>query len=97
MDFCGSCGCEICRGFSSFFMGICIGIETMGRGSNIEAMPPMFIPKFNPGIPLLLSILGGELPRLALGNPLECCCDIATLCEFCMLLSGAVVLIMFSS
>lgn len=99
IGFCVSWGWEIGKGFSSFFMGIweiCIGIDVIGRGSNIELMPPTFIPIFNPGMPLLFSILG-EFPRFVFGNPLECCCDIVTLCEFCILVNGAVVLIIFSN
>jgi len=100
IGFCVSWGWEIGKGFSSFLRGIwdiCIGIDAIGRGSNIELMPPIFIPMFNPGMPLLFSILGGEFPRFVFGNPLECCCDIVTLCEFCILVNGAVVLMIFSN
>lgn len=99
IGFCVSWGWEIGKGFSSFLMGsweICIGIDTMGRGSNIDPILPMFIPMFNPGMSLLFSILGGEFPRLVFGKPLECCCDIVTLCEFCILVND-VVLIMLSN
>lgn len=72
-------------------------MDTIGMESNIELIPPIFIPIFNAGIPLLFSMLGGELSRFIFGNPLECCCDIVTLCEFCIFGNGAVVLIMPSS
>lgn len=95
----GICAWLIGRDLSSFLAdncGICIGIETSGTpGSKIEAIPDMFmLPKLKPGMPLLFNKLGGEFSRFALENPLECCCDIVIVWEFCRL---AVVLIRLSS